>query len=212
MERRPANSYLIGYVALFGSHASYAAGMATKQIGRPPRYDETQVHRALTEVALAGGNCAEASRRLKRQDDPLSVPQSTLKLWRGRQHAVTYEKIRTDVQDRLRGILAAQAEDNARQAGELERDLMGRMSKLVASGEPADLATFAKAVREMATTAGISTDKALVLRGQPSAITEHRTSKELLDSLQRRFPAGVTDSDAEEITDAELVDPPTLAA
>src|SRR4051795_10613725 len=94
-------------------------------IGR--RYDQGEVHRALTMVALAGGSCAEASRRLKQADEPLAVSQATLKRWRRSEHATTYEAIRNDLQGRLRDILAAQAEDNARAAGELEAGIMERL-------------------------------------------------------------------------------------
>jgi hypothetical protein len=171
------------------------------------RYDQGEVHRALTMIALTAGNCAEASRRLKRADEPLNVPSSTLKYWRGQQHTSTYESIREELQGRLRGILAAQAEDNARTAGELEADIMDRLKKEVAAGKPADVATIARAVREMATTKGINTDKALVLRGQPNVIEEKRSASEILNALQRKFPQGVIDEPVIDSTAEEITEP-----
>src|SRR4051812_34617150 len=61
---------------------------------RPPRYDEQQIQASLMEVAIAGGNRAEACRWLLNCDDPLPFPESTLKLGCNQRPAHLWERIR----------------------------------------------------------------------------------------------------------------------
>jgi hypothetical protein len=98
---------------------------------------------------------------------------------------------------RIHAKLAAEAEDPAREYALAERATLERCYKELPKLGAHEAAG---AARNLATSRGISTDKANLLRSRPTAIVEHRSAEEIL----RKWAAlGVIEVDAEEI-DAPL--------
>lgn len=83
------------------------------------------------------------------------------------------------------------------------RELIGDVKALRLAGKLRDSGQTAK---NLATTAAILVDKSLLLEGRPTAITESRDADDLWRAIARQ--AGITESTAEPIPDAEVIEPP----
>ena len=98
--------------------------------------------------------------------------------------------------------IAAECEDTAEQAAELERRMLAKLGKDFEQIAPRDQAG---AIRNVSTVKAINVDKAALLRGQPTEIVEHRQSTaELWAEFEAMFPS-VVNGEAIEIPDAEVV-------
>ena len=103
---------------------------------------------------------------------------------------------------RIHAKIAAECEDTAELAGQLERQMIVKLAKDYKQLAPRDQAG---AIRNVSTTKAINVDKAALLRGQPTEIVEHRHDiGELWAEFEAMFP-GVVQGEAIEITDAEVV-------
>ena len=155
--------------------------MVREHNGRTPgqRYSEEEIERGLNEVALCAGNTHRAHRQL--EDRGLQIPRPTLEKWTSRQHVERYERIREQVLPRIHAKLAAESEDLARAYAEAEHATLERFREELPNLRAHEAAG---AVRNLATSRGISTDKANLLRNRPTAVVEHRQAEDIIRRLQ----------------------------
>lgn len=156
------------------------SGKALAGHARGGSYSEEETERGLLAVALAAGNTRRAARQLKAQGYP--IPRGTLSKWITSTHPERYEHVRRAVLPRIREALAIEAEDLAREYAEAERLTLEKFRAELPNLRPHEAAS---ALRNLATSRGISTDKANVLRERPAQITERRDVGELLAALAR---------------------------
>lgn len=168
-------------------------------------YTEEEVERGLHALALCSGNARKASKALAEKG--LKVPRSTLQMWATRTHVDRYEQIH---EHELAGIHRRQAGRNEELVDYLT-DIEWKVAKRVENSLP-DMRSdqAASALRNVAVAAAVNQDKALLLRGQPTAIREDRTVGELLRYLTSTgvvtVDPALLEGTAEEIPDAR-VDP-----
>lgn len=205
---RPHRSYIHSAGATVGR--ATRAELELSAGSRPTRgtYAPEEIERGLMEVALCGGNARRASREL--EEKGLKIPRTTLQKWSQSQHVERYAELRREVMPRIHDRMARESEDLAIEYGEAERKTLERYLQVVPVLKPAEAAG---AARNMATSRGIATDKALTLRGQPTQITEHRSVDETLKALARlgakvTLPTGheyghALEGSAEEMDDAD---------
>lgn len=148
------------------------------------------VDAGLLTLAACGGRYREASKTLKAKG--LNIPDSTLQYWRYEMYPNRYRDIAARQAAVIEGeiinnirALALRASEAAYKALELEEE------RLV-SGETRDAAG---SLRNIATSIGITVDKILLMEGRPTAITEQRSSDDVLRGLTDR---GYVDSTAVE--------------
>jgi hypothetical protein len=163
-------------------------------------FSGAEIERGLLAVAVANGNTRKAVSDLAEDEEGFEVHQATLHRWKQRDLA-RYEKIRADLLPRIRGEAAEQhmrlAEQQATVAGKMTERLEREIDEIPARDLPGG-------IRNITTAAAVHTDKAAVLRGEASTITEHRDASEVLRALRAR--GVVIQGMAEEIPDAELVE------
>lgn len=123
----------------------------------------------------------------------MEVPFQTLHRWVTMDHVGRYEHLRHEVAPRIAEKVAVEAEDLARRYAEAE---MATLEKYGRELGDLKVGEAAGALRNLATSRGISTDKASVLRGRPAAIVEHKSQAEI---LRRLAELGVIEGTAEEI-------------
>lgn len=170
-------------------------------------YLEADYERGLLALALCAGSVRKASKQT-------GIPFKTLDRWKVRL-ADRYEQIQADVVPRLHAQLAAEAEAAAFDAMDAQRLALELTRTQLNTGEIKDAST---ATRNLATVAGIMTDKAALLRGRPTAIIEQRNTDEILNSMAAKLQrlTGQTinstaiDDDTPQITEA--VEAPVDAA
>jgi hypothetical protein len=166
------------------------------------RYDEQAVETALLELAVCGGNRALARRRLKEAGMNPVPSSSLLREWVAWRYAERYEELRTQVAPRIRAAIASQQEQLAREAGEAAIEAVaktrGSFGELAAKEMPG-------AARDLAAISGLSADKALRLRGEPSQIVEVRKSVDGLWARLETLMGGSLVVDAQ-VVDAEVVE------
>ena len=160
--------------------------------------DLETVERALTVLALSGGNGREAERRLKEMG--IKISYATLYEWKDR-HAVRYQQIQDERAPQIEETIIRELRETAVMASRVALKGLEAAEKEIEAGDSKDAAASA---RNAATVAGIATDKLLVLSGRPTQITESRTSEDLWSKLD-----AVT-STAVELSDSEAEDVPRL--
>jgi hypothetical protein len=152
------------------------------------------------EVALCVGNTRAASRNLRAAGTP--VPFQTLHQWATKTQTERHQQLRAELVPRIHAKIAAECEDTAELAGQLERQMIVKLAKDYKELAPRDQAG---AIRNVSTTKAINVDKAAPFRGQPTEIVEHRQDvSELWAEFEAMFP-GVVNGEGVEITDAEVV-------
>jgi hypothetical protein len=134
---------------------------------------------ALTTLALYDGSAARAARKLEQIGQP--VPRATLEDWRDHRRAEQYAKIRDETAPAIQRQIAAQWEDSARRAVQLQERALARVEEELPNIPPRDLPG---ALRNISTTAAISIDKVMLARERPLPQTQgQRTLEELTRAL-----------------------------
>jgi hypothetical protein len=146
--------------------------------GRPIRGDYTlsDVEMALGTLALNGSNYSRTSSELKEQYN-LQVHPQTLKGWALQSFPRKYAEIQHQIQDHIGEDLASKLSDNAMGAVIVQSDTIERLSKHVDDLDVKDLANVA---RNLAQTTSLNTEKARLLRDQPTKIVEHKDPEEII--------------------------------
>lgn len=149
-------------------------------------YSPAQVDAALLALATTG------SGRLAAQQ--VDVPERTIQDWRHR-YAQRYQELADKHQRQIEDVIVQQARDTAIMAGDIERQVLERLSTQVDSLDAKDAAAT---VRNLSTAKGINVDKLLTLTGRPSQVTEHRSTDDLMRKLES-LKVKAIDATAEEI-------------
>lgn len=165
-------------------------------------YTPLEVDTALLVLAMSGRNCGMASRRLK--EEGLDVGRRTLNQWKNYTHADRYLEIEHEHAPSVEKQMVNTARAIVTAANEGTLEAIEASREQLRKGEAKDPSTVA---RNLATAAGIQTDKALLLEGRP---TEIRGGEDLQAALQRmaqrlNLPQSV-DSTAEEYEPGEVDD------
>jgi hypothetical protein len=163
-------------------------------------YTTEEIDRALVEVALCNGNTRAAHRNLKAEG--VHIPRPNIERWARVLYRQRYQELRAELVPRIHAKIAANCEDRAEQADELERKMLAKFGEDFEQLAPRDQAG---AIRNVSTVKAINVDKAALLRGQPTEIVKHeRSTDELWAEFRQMFPS-IIPGTAVEITDADLV-------
>jgi len=176
--------------------------------GRPHKHTETEIREGLTELAMCAGGSHKAAENLKERG--MDIPSRTLREWRRTTHRDVYEDIRTDVIDKIHARIAADQEDIAVAASELELKLMHQLDAQRETLAPRDIAT---ALRNVSTTKGIAVDKFLPMRNKATVIHQLQAD-DILAKIERLVPKAVitVEGEAEEVPDEPAELPAELPA
>ena len=153
---------------------------------RSSNFTDGQITEALTVLALCSGNKRKASERT-------GISCSTLAQWKSKQYPDEYKRIVEKELPRVYGEIAERCEDLALTESAIEEELALKLQAEMHEMKPSDVST---ALRNMAVAKAVNIDKASLVRGRPTAITERRDASELLRSLANRF-GGMVKVDAE---------------
>lgn len=150
------------------------------------RFTEHERQLALTELALSGGNCGLAERRLAARG--VNHPgERTLRDWKTR-HADQYEKAVELVQGKISEFIARDQEEIALRTAPVVIEAVEATRRQIAEGKCDRPST---AARDLATVTGIAVDKGQLLRNRPTQIVESRNAEEILRRLQELAPDAI---------------------
>lgn len=142
-------------------------------------YTDEQVERALIAVALNNGSVAPAQKQLTA--DGLRIPYGTLHRWPQRYHE-RYQRIQNETLPRVKAELAEIHTQIARKQATLADELADDLRAKKAELPPREISN---AMRNASVSAGVHTDKAALLRNEPTHVTETRTYVEVTSKLER---------------------------
>lgn len=166
-----------------------------------PAWSVEDREEALALLALYNGTATTAAAEMTTLKGKELSP-ATLRSWKSR-HRDRYEEIREDLQRRVK---SRSAENHARLAERAAAVVDNLLERLEQEGHEIPISQVPTAARSIATVAGIHTDKARDLRGDPTVIQHQRLDWNALQrSLQAKGVEVVIESTAEEITEAEEV-------
>lgn len=145
-------------------------------------YSEAEVTRSLIEVAACAGNTHMAARNLAEDDTAPSPSQQNLWLWSRRDKVEQYERLRAEA---LPAITAEAAEAHmnlAQRQMEASEEAADLVKQRLTKMEDKDLVN---AMGKFDIGSGIHTEKAQLLSGQPTQITQ-RDPTTILRLLKNR--------------------------
>jgi hypothetical protein len=139
------------------------------------------------------GSSRKAAKLLKEAGGP-RISEATLRGWLTI-HKSQYDRIRAEAAPTLQAMRAEKFEAAADLKHEAAILIASRLVKAAERGEipPARLAS---SLKDLSISTGIDIDKSLLLKGQPTTISERRSPEELLRRLRQ---LGVIEGDAEEM-------------
>jgi hypothetical protein len=155
------------------------------------RYTEQEIDQGLFALAWMSGNSRRAASLLATQQ--VHIPASTLADWTKR-YPDRYARVRVETLPRLNADLAEQHTALAQAGMDLEDELRRKIVEQQAEIPARDLPG---ALRNVATSTGIHSDKARILRGEPTQIVEHKDPLALLRSLRSKGVEVVIEHDVE---------------
>jgi hypothetical protein len=174
-------------------------------------HTEEEIEVGLTEVALSAGSTTLASQRLAERG--INISRSTLEQWKNRRHVDRHAWIRDEQAAAIQRRVAAQHEDLAQRSVAVAIKALERLEDELPNIPPRDLPG---ALRNIATTAGISSDKLMLLRERPLPVAPpERSLEQLVRSLealgvvQRVQVATSTEIPDAEVVDDERAEPPS---
>jgi hypothetical protein len=160
------------------------------------KYSEEDVERVLGYLAVNRGNAVKTREKLAEDGHP-APSKDTIYKWRD-EHPRRYERLRTEAMDRVYAAMAGEMEELFAEEVQLERELVARMRSEAPNLKPGEVSG---ALRNVGVTKALNVDKANIIRGRPSQITEKRTYVEVIDKLQQ---FGLIEGEAEEIPQPQL--------
>jgi hypothetical protein len=169
-------------------------------------YSEEDVERGLQALALWQGNRNRAAKSLR--DIGHSIPAGTLRSWKDR-YPDRYADARTAIQERVWAETAEEWKAVVRESIEATSEAVTKAKTLIAAGEIQKGNQAAGAARNLATVAGIGSDKGLVIDGKPTTrtATDDRSLPELLKALMAESGGAVKVDPVLIESTAEEVDP-----
>jgi len=176
----------------------------TRRRERGQRHTEEEIEAGLTEVALSAGSTTLASQRLAERG--IDISRSVLEQWKNRRQVERYARIRDQQAAAIQRRVAAQHEDLAQRAVAVAEKTLDRVEEELPNIPARDLPG---ALRNIATTAGISSDKLMVLREKPlSPSGPPRDVAEVVHSLEALGVAKWVEPGAIDVPDADVVEEP----
>lgn len=157
---------------------------------------DQQIDECLVLLARRGGNCARTAIELKERWGQ-GPDKDTLRGWKNSRYFDRYHQ--------LAGELSAEAKDKAitqgfreavQEAQDIASELRERLADRIDEIEPKDIA---KNLQQLGVYQGIATEKALLLEGRPTVISESR-SPDWYEGKLAELLSG------EGVVDAEVVD------
>jgi hypothetical protein len=192
--------------------------LTATSLTRPPergqRHTEEEIEAGLTEVALSAGSTTLASQRLAERG--VDISRKVLEQWKNRRHTDRYARIREQQAAAIQRRVAAQHEDLAQRSVAVALKALERVEQELPNIPPRDLPG---ALRNIATTAGISSDKLMLLRERPLPVAPpQRSTEELIRALEGMGvakwvePAALTEIPDAEVVSIEGAEPPSHGA
>jgi hypothetical protein len=166
---------------------------------RKPRYSAQDIERTLMYVALYGSQ-VKAHTALEEHGHKPPCPQ-TVSNWT-REHADKLAELERDIVPKRRELMARIHERDALTQAEIVQKLNERLLQNVENVAVRDLAG---AINRIDTSRAINVDKAALLRGMPTTITQHTSAEDILKRLAAQGLA-VIEGTAEEITDTPALE------
>ena len=151
------------------------------EVVRGSNHSSSEVDRGLVALALSDGSARRAERLLREQGEPIA--QTTLRRWKDDTYSGRYLDVKRSVLPRLNALQAEQYDAMATRANSLNVKLLDRLEDTYEELPPRDLPG---AARNLATVAGIATDKATILRAQDTGLAAAgtRSIKDILSALE----------------------------
>lgn len=180
---------------------------------KPPArtYTEEEITNGLAALAYFNGSATAAARELRRRGAP--IPKQTLHRWK-QLYADRYLEVQTKFRQQVWGRISDDwrrvAEDGVKVTGEA----LEKGHEATVAGNSKQASEWGSAVRNYATAAGISSDKARVIDGEPTEVRrETMDMATALRGIVKYMPhvketplyKAYVDSTAEEIPTREVV-------
>jgi hypothetical protein len=140
-------------------------------------YTQADRDKGMLALILAGGNQRKAAKELAEQGE--HFPHQTLAFWR-RNYPERYSELEQKEAPPLALRLAESFENRALALNRLEGKMQERLESHIHLVHPRELAG---AVRNVATAKAINTDKAALLRGQPTEIIKNQNPDQILNAI-----------------------------
>ncbi len=147
-------------------------------------YSEPEVDAGLTALVVCSGNSRRAERLLV-ESGYRRVPDRTLHDWKAKIHADRYLELQEDLRPELNRRMAESFDDLTQTYIEVQREALHRVRERLPEAKAAEASRIAK---DAAIGSGISSEKSLLHRSQPTKIVEHRDPVEALRLLHTKFP------------------------
>jgi hypothetical protein len=176
-----------------------------KAEGRRFSYTDEEINRGLTAVALCSGNTRRAEHMLCEQG--LAIDHKRLWAWQNLNFPTEYEIIKDQVVPQVYAGIAQSSEALAQRQADLEEKLTDEVEAALPHMKPGELST---ALRNVTVSKAVNIDKASLIRGRPSVITEDHTIEATLRALSRYMPEVGNSALAKSVV-AEDVEVVTLA-
>ena len=171
--------------------------------GRPLQFPREVIERCLHETAVQGGNARKARQALIAWEPDLAWPAfETIYGWIKGRFRNRYAEIASQEAGTIREHIARDMTDLAGKLGEAEADALRRV--LATLGE-ANAVEASMILRNLSSSKQIQLDQEGRLRGRANVIIDHRGLDTLLEGLVNLGVGERIDSDAEELTDADVV-------
>lgn len=167
---------------------------------RSTNYTTEEIERGLHALALCSGNTRKAEKLTT--DAGSRIPASTLKDWKLHHYPDRYEAIKEAELPAIRQRIAEGFDNIVSLSQSIQEKALTQLSDKIDDLEPQYLA---KTAQSAAVIGGISTDKGLLLRGEPTAITQSKSAAEILTDLAKKHPGLINvnqdfiDTTAEEV-------------
>ena len=176
---------------------------------RGANFDENEVERILVALALSGGSVVKAQRVLEHDPHIQRVPHRNAMHKMRERYAERYTEVCAELGPRIEAQVVNDYRAIMQRAAAVQLQAIARTEEGIEELGAADAAAVA---RNLAVTAGISTEKAFLMTDRPTEIHARQNPDEILRAIEaiagKRDPRHETHPALEETTipDAEVVD------
>lgn len=163
-------------------------------LGRPSTYSKDEIEHGLAALVHFDGNAGKARDWLA--DKGIQIPADTLRYWKNSSHVRRYHELAEMKGQEYDERAVQRFKEMEAAASETAHEAISKAREALADNklEPKE---YGKLARDMAVTAGVASDKRLVIEGKPTVITQSKSAEELYSALGRL--GQVIEGTAEEI-------------
>lgn len=166
---------------------------------RGHEFTPAEIDRALTALALSGGNAPRALEQLKQDETLTRTPSDdSLYVWRDK-YADRYAEIREQRAPEIERAAINDYRAMVAQAAQTSLKAVEKTNAVLDSNTDVSATELSTVARNLALAGGIAADKLLVFTDRPNVITERRDPTELLRAID-----AIT-GHAEELKDLPLI-------